>query len=211
MRVVVNFDYTWDIDARNKLIESLPDDIVDFRYGNPLRHENFCSFILNLKQSWTMVTTLVGPGLRCLVVHADVLRLCCEEIVAVFKDNAVGAGLIPWLGQVVKLHQIGYNVRAEIPRAINPMWLHRYSHGGSLPQMDVVAFGEEEAHPRGFTRTTRSCDGEAALIWNDGKYYPCPWCVTGGLKNLVYAYGELGETFEKRGKEQCHLRYCPLE
>lgn len=211
MRVVVNFDYTvdweWFLWGLN---HSLPEDaVVDFRYGNPTRHEQFCPFILGLERNWTMETSLVGPGLQCLMAYSYRLVERCEGIVAKFAGSAVHIGLIPWLGQVVKLADAGYDVGAEIPRPVNRGWLKRYAKGAVKLQIDVVSQGERD-RSRGFAQKTRNCNGELALVWKDGKYYSCPWCLTGGMKYPVYAYGELGEPFEKKGQQECHLRWCPL-
>lgn len=212
MRVNVNFDCTvgdwkWFMGGLNK---SLPDDaVVDFRFGNPLRHEYFCSFIAGLERNWTLETSLVGPGLRCLMVNAETLSERCEGIVAKFGGDALNTGLIPWLGQVVKLADVRYNVKAEVPRPVNTDWLLRYAKGPVTLAIEVVSLEEEEPRQRGFGRAGRDCDGERAVIWKDGKYYPCSWCLEGGMRHPVYSYGELGEPFEKKGKQQCHLRFCP--
>lgn len=215
MRVDVNFnhavDWAWFLWGLN---DSLPEDaVIDFRYGNPTRHERFCSFILGLERDWTMETSLVGPGLPCLMAYAYRLTRYCQEIIAKFQGAAVDAGFIRWLGQVVKLANVGYNVRAEVPRPVNPAWLQRFSPlKHAALKVDVVSPAGEAAHPRGFARKgERGCDGQLALIWKDGKYYHCPWCLEGGLKGPVYSYGKFGEPFERRGKQECRLRYCPLE
>lgn len=212
MNVTVNFDYMVDWEwFQWGLNHSLPEDaVVDFRYSNPLRHDKFCPFILGLHRNWTMETSLVGPGLACLMAYSYRLTDKCEEIIAKFGGNAHHAGLIPWLGQAAKLSNAGYNTRAEVPRKINPNWLRRYVPGEFELQIDVVQSVQTEDHPRGF-QGTRSCDGELALIWKDGKYYSCPWCLTGGMRYPVYSYGEFGDRFEKCGQQECHLRWCPLE
>lgn len=213
MRVRVNLEYTivdW-IRFLDGLNQSLPEGaIVDFRFSNPLQHPYFDRIISGLKRKWRMETTLVGPGLSFLMAWPS-LAESCEEIVAKFGGAAVSVGLIPWAAQAAKLHGAGYNVRAEVPRPVKPAWLARYYGGPVTLKIDVVPHVEEIRHPRGFSGTAeRSCDGELALIWKDGKYYPCSWCISGGLKGPVYAYGKLGEPFEKKGGQKCRLRYCPL-
>lgn len=213
MKVRVNFehavDWKWFLNGLNR---SLPEDaVIDFRFSNPLRHPFFLSFISGLERRWRMETTLVGPGLSRLMANSW-LAENCEEIVAKFEGAAVNAGLISWTVQAVKLSDVGYNIRVEVPRLVKPIWLTRYYAGPVTLKMDVVPPAEEIQRPRGFSRMAeRSCDGELALIWKNGKYYPCGQCISGGLKGPAYSYGELGEPFEKKGKEGCILRYCPLE
>lgn len=213
MRVKVNFspDISDWSSFQAGLNRCLPEDaIVDFRFSNSLAHPYFCKFIRGLDRDWTIKTTLVGPGLRCLMVYSPELTKRCLKIEAQFRRAAVQVGLIQWLGQAMQLTNRGYDVAAESPRPIKRAWLSKWDHGGNL-QINVVEPGPPADHTRGFHRETRCCDGSDAIIWENGKYHPCTWAVRGGLKgNPVYAYGDLGEKFEKKGKENCHLRYCPL-
>lgn len=211
--IIVNFEHTvdwrWFLEGLNK---SLPEGAtVDFRFSNPLQHPFFLSFISGLKRRWRMETTLAGPGLGHLMANTW-LAENCEEIVAQFSDAALSVGLIQWTAQAAKLHNAGYNVRAEVPRQVKPEWLTRFTAWPIRIKIDIVPnVGQHLAHPRGFSKTEeRNCNGELALVWSDGKYYPCEQCIFGGLKGPAYAYGELGESFEKKGKEGCRLRYCPL-
>lgn len=214
MSVTVNFNASvenWHKFA-DGLNESVPRDaMVDFRFGDPVMHEMFCSFVFLFEQKFRLETAMAGPGVQCLVVNYDTLGKRCVEIVARFEKNALNWGLLPWMGQIVRLTELGYNIKAEVPRPVNPAWLSRYRRTGRPVNIEVVIPTEGVEFKKGFQKSSQSCDGEHAIIWDDGKYYPCHWCVLGGLKYPVYDYGKLGEPFEKKGKQECHLRECPYK
>jgi hypothetical protein len=211
---VVNFN-RWVKDWRgfaDGLNESLPGDvIVDFRFGNPLWHEFFCPFIFRLERKWRMETQLGQPGVQCLRARPELTNRCVE-IVAWFGDEVRFWGLEGWLAHLVRLTELGYNIKGEVPKPVNLSCIQKYVKRRVELNLEVVIPSTEVKPTVGFSRKgERSCNGEASVIWDDGKYYPCYWCVTGALNNPVYAYGELGEPFERRGRESCKLRWCPLE
>jgi len=215
MGVIVNFNASienWRAFV-NGLNESLSDDVViDFQFGDPVMHEMFCSVIFLLGQKKFMLeTVLAGPGTQCLLVNSETLKDRFVEIVAKFEKNAKNFGLIPWLGQVVRLTEMGYNIRAEVPRAIDSAWLSRYRKTDIPIRIEVVQPAVEVERKRGLRKAVRSCAGEHTVIWQDGKFYPCYWCVVGAISHPVYNYGKLGDAFEKVGKQECHLRECPYE
>jgi len=154
-----------------------------------------------------MRTTLWGPGFLCLKVNQIPT---CEEIVAVFEPSPY-YGLYTWFRRPIVLCELGYNIRVEVPYPVNVDFLRRLGWERVTLQIDVVST-EKRVLKAGFSRKHRRvCDGELAVIWSDGRFYPCPWAPVGGLKGPVYSYGSLGEPFRKVGRDDCCLRDCPLE
>lgn len=210
MIVPVNFNETvkdWLAFAEGLNASLAEDDVVAFDFGEPLMHEDFCPFIFRLKRKWRMRTTLWGPGFLCLKVDRV---LACEEIVAVFEPGP-HYSLYTWFRRPIMLREAGYNIRVEVPCPVNTDFLKRFGWGRVTLQIDVVP-PRERVLKAGFTRRhRRACDGELAVIWSDGRFYPCPWAPIGGLKGPVYSYGSLDEPFKAMGKDGCYLRDCPLE
>lgn len=182
---------------------------IAFDIGDdPVRHLDFCPFMAHLERPWKIRTTLLGPGYDCLRVRSDELWRC-EEIVAVYVYPNSVCGVYEWLKKPIRLAEVGYNIKTELPVPVDLRWVGQYARKSvSLnirkpTERKVLVFG---LAPRG---EPRSCNGELACIWG-GKYYPCPHCVT-GWNIPVYAYGEFPEDFSWRGQEQCFLKDCPLE
>lgn len=206
--ISVNFDRTVDWEPFVMgLNDSIPENCgIAFDVGeDPLLSDDFCYFVGALKRPWVLRTLMFGPGFDCLRVN----KLDCDEIVAVFRTN-VHCNVYAWMRRVIRLIEAGYNVRVESQLPIRLEWLKRFA---TKPvEVAIEPLVVKKALKKGLRSHGEpfSCDGRLSCVWSDGKYYPCPHCVDGGWKYPVHAYGELGEPFERRGREKCYLIDCPL-
>lgn len=193
----------------NELNRVLPADAgIALDIGDdPVRHRDFCPFVAHLERAWKIRSTLLGPGYDCLRVRRDELWRC-EEIVAVFVPRRV-CGVYEWVRKPIRLVEVGYNVIIESPIDIDLRWVKRHARKPIELKIRKPTKRRELAFGMSPRREPQSCEGEKVCII-DGKYYPCPHCVT-GWNTPVYSYGKFPQDFSRNGRAECYMRDCPLE
>jgi len=193
--------------ALNRVV---PADVgIAFDIGDdPVRYLDFCPFMAHLERPWKIRTTLLGPGYDCLRVRHDELWRC-EEIVAVYVHPNSVCGIYEWLRKPIRLAEVGYNIKTELPIPVDLRWTRSYTRKPVSLNIEKPSVRKALVFGLSPHQEPRSCNGELACIVA-GKYYPCYHCVT-GWNIPVYAYGEFPEEFTWTGQEQCFLKDCPLE